>query len=125
MRLRDAMIFTRMLCGVICIISSFVRNLPGVIILRAIVFLLDHMNFMSYLPVYSTYLVGPDYVSLVSNVGIWTCDMLGIMVSAGVAYIFPDWRHYNWLIGGLMILQGIYFFVIPYTFQAEYTKGNV
>ena len=47
------------------------------------------------------------------------------MVSAGVAYIFPDWRHYNWLIGGLMILQGIYFFVIPYTFQAEYTKGNV
>jgi len=58
-----------------------------------------------------------------SDIGLYTSCALGIMASSGVAYLLPDWRYFYWFAGGFMILEGVYFFILPHTFQSEYGKG--
>ena len=47
------------------------------------------------------------------------------MASSGVDYLLPDWHYFYWFTGGFMILEGVYFFILPHTFQSEYLKGIV
>ena len=58
------MIGVRMICGAMFIISSFVTNLPVIVILRAIIFALDQLSNQVYQPAYFIDIVGPDYASM-------------------------------------------------------------
>ena len=117
------MITTRMVCGCLCIISSFVPNLYGIFIMRVIIVLFEHLSSCVYQTGYFLNILGPTYGSL-NYVLINGFCAVGIMGSAAVSYVLPDWRHFNWFLGVWSILEGVYFFILPRTFQSEYAKGN-